>query len=115
MLPRGFGHTITDGMTAAITSGAEAAHEAKWGLRSVMRENFRLVGSSCGKWQESNSLLHQGISVSRLHLAVHDEISLANLFSSGFVLQPTHHLRSEEKWGAGKQTLNPPFMSCTRG
>lgn len=49
VLPRSFGRTITAGMTAAITSGAEAAHEAKGGLRTIMRENFRPVVSSCGK------------------------------------------------------------------
>lgn len=69
-----------------------------------MRENFRSVVSNCGKWQQRNSLLHQGISVNLLHVPAHDEISLANLFSSLSVLQPTHHLRSEGKWVAGKQT-----------
>lgn len=103
VLPRGFGHTIAAGMTAAITS-AEAARESKGGLRAVVRENFRPVVSSCGKRQQSNSLLHQGISVNLLHFPAHDKISLANLFSSVSVLQPTHHLRGEGKWEAGKQT-----------
>lgn len=116
MLPRCFAHTIAAGMTAAITS-AEAAREAKGGLRAVMRENFRPVPSNCGKWQQSNSLLRQGISASRLHFPAHHEISLANLSSSVSVLQPTHRLRDKGKCGAGKQTqtLNPTFMSCAKG
>lgn len=109
VLPRGFGHSIAAGMTAAITS-AEAARESKGRLRAVIRENFRPVVSSCGKWQQSNSLLHQGISVNLLHFPAHDKISLANLFSSVSVLQPTHHLRSEGKWGAGKQTQTQPTL-----
>lgn len=64
--------------------------------------------SSFGKWQQRNSLLHQGISVNLLHFPVHDEISLANLFSSVSVLKPTHHLRSEGKCVAGKQTQPQP-------
>lgn len=73
-----------------------------------MRENFRPAVSSFGKWQQSNSLLHQGISVNLLHFPAHDEISLANLFSFVSVLQPTHHLRSEGKCVAGRQTQTQP-------
>ena len=96
---RCFAHTITAGVTAAITS-AKTARESKGRPQAVMRESLRPVPSSCGEWQQSGSLLCQGASASHLHFAAHAEISPAYLSSTVPVLQPIHHLRGK---GGGEQ------------
>lgn len=103
---RCFAHTITAGVTAAITS-AKTTCESKGRRWAATRERSGSVPSSCGERQQSGSLLCRGISASHLHFAAHAEIFPLRFifYSVCFAAHPSFE-RQGGGQGVGKQTTH---------